>query len=137
MGTINVTEKYINDDLVSILFNASASSITGSEFPLYVASKAGIVGYMKNLAIKLSSKQVTVNSISLGGVLTESNKKVMEDKDSWQKIMDVTPLKKWASLDEVAEWFYFLTVINKSSTGENFLVDNGEAKLNQHFVWKE
>ena len=35
-GAINVVEKYIenNDSLVSVLFNASASSLTGQEFPV-------------------------------------------------------------------------------------------------------
>ena len=91
---------------------------------------------MRNLAIELSSKKITVNSISLGGVITESNKKVMEDKELFKEIMDVTPLKKWMSEEEVCEWCYFLLCINKSMSGENILVDNGEGKLNQHFVWK-
>ena len=61
----------------------------------------------------------------------------MEDKTLWQKIMDVTPLKKWMTVDEVADWVFFLTVVNKSMTGEALLIDNGEAKLNQSFVWPE
>lgn len=137
-GSINVTEKYLNDiDLKSILFNASASSITGSEFSNYAASKAGVVGYMKNIAIKLASRKITVNALSLGGVITESNDCVIKDEELFKKIMDVTPMKKWMDVGEVCEWCYFLTVINKSMTGENVLVDNGEAKLNQHFIWKD
>lgn len=138
VGTINLTEFYLklNKNIKSILFNASASSITGSEFSEYAASKAGLVGYMKNLAINLAKYKTTVNAISFGGVITDSNKVVMDDKELWDKIMDVTPLKKWTTLDEASEWMYFLTVINSSATGENFLVDNGEAKLNQKFIWK-
>lgn len=136
VGTINVTEKYgFNSEIKSILFNASASNQSGSEFPLYVASKAGIVGYMKNIAIKLASRGVTVNSISLGGVISELNEPVMNDKNLWKEIMDVTPLKKWMTKEEVAEWVYFLTVINKSMSGEDLLIDNGEYKLNSNFVW--
>ena len=51
--------------------------------------------------------------------------------------MDLTPLKKWAEAEEIAEWVYFLTVINRSATGEDFLVDNGETNLNHHFIWPE
>ena len=61
----------------------------------------------------------------------------MEDKSSWEKIMEVTPLKKWASLDEINEWVYFLLVINKSMSGQDILIDNGEANLNNTFVWPE
>ena len=43
-GTINVTEKYgIQPNIKSIVFIASASASTGSEFPEYVASKGGMV----------------------------------------------------------------------------------------------
>lgn len=138
VGTIRVTKKYgFQDSIKSILFNASASARTGFEFDYYVASKAGIVGYMKHVASLLAKKGVIVNSISLGGVLTDSNKPVMEDSESWKKIMDVTPLKKWASLDEINEWVYFLLVINQSMSGQDLLIDNGEANLNNTFVWPE
>lgn len=137
IGTINVTEKYglNNKDIKSILFNASSSSITGQEFDKYVASKAGIVGYMKNIAIKLAPQQVTVNAISFGGVLTDSNKPVIQNKTKWEQIMKVTPLKKWMSLEETTNWIIFLTLVNKSMSGQNVLVDNGEKDLNPTFVW--
>ena len=51
--------------------------------------------------------------------------------------MDVTPLKKWAEPEEIAQWCYFLTVINRSCTGEDILIDNGETHLNATFVWPQ
>ena len=137
LGAINVTEKYIkrNGALRSILFNASASSISGQEFPYYAASKAGLVGYMRNVAIRLAPRGVTCNAISLGGVLTGSNDLVMQNPGLWKAIMDVTPMKKWATLDEVCEWVAFLTLVNRSMSGQNLLIDNGEMHLNPTFVW--
>ena len=135
-SAIYVTEKYgFNPSIKSILFNASASSRSGFEFPEYVASKAGMVGYMKNVASRLAPYGVTVNSISLGGVITESNKPVMDDEKSWEKIMDATPMKKWMTESEVCDWVYFLTMVNKSMSGEDVLIDNGEYNLNSTFVW--
>ena len=136
-AAINVTEKYIagNEALKSILFNASASSISGQEFPHYVASKAGLVGYMRNVAIRTAPRGVTCNAISLGGVLTESNDAVMGDPKLWNAIMDVTPMKKWTTLEEVSDWIVFLTTVNKSMSGQNLLIDNGEKDLNATFVW--
>ena len=136
VGTINVTKKYgFQKTIKSILFNASASARNGFEFDQYVASKAGVVGYMKHVASLLAKQGVTCNSISLGGVITDSNKEVMDDPKLWKQIMDVTPLKKWASLDEVCEWVYFLLIINKSMSGQDLLIDNGENDLNNTFVW--
>ena len=138
VGAMNVAEKYApSPALRSVLFNASASAITGQEFPAYAASKAGLVGYMKNLAIRLAPRGVTVNAISPGGVLTESNAPVTGDPALWQRIMDVTPLKKWASTDEIADWVIFLTLTNRSMSGQNLLIDNGEKDLNSTFVWTE
>ena len=92
---------------------------------------------MRNLAIRLAKMGVTVNALSLGGVLTESNSLVMNDEECWKKIMQVTPLKKWMTVDEAAEWVIFLTLINKSMSGQNILVDNGEKDLNPTFVWPD
>ena len=105
VGSMNVTEKYAFQPAIkSVLFNASASAHSGFEFPEYVASKAGLIGYMKNVAVRLAEYGATANSISLGGVLTDSNAPVLEDEESWNKIMDATPLKKWATLEEVCDW---------------------------------
>ena len=137
VGTINVTEKYglNNKNIKSILFNASASALSGQEFPLYVASKAGVVGYMRNIAIKLAPQKVTVNAICFGGVLTESNKQVTQNTIKWNEVMDVTPLKKWMTVEETTDWVIFLTLINKSMSGQSLLVDNGEKDLTPTFVW--
>ena len=40
--------------------------------------------------------------------------------------MEETPLKRWATTGEIADWAYFLTVINRFCTGQNILVDGGE-----------
>lgn len=136
LGTINVAEKYgLQKDIKAILFNASASATSGFEFSHYVASKAGVVGYMRWVASEIAKYGAIANSLSLGGVITDSNKVVMEDKKSWEEIMKVTPLKKWMNLDEVVEWVDFLLTKNKSMSGEDLLIDNGEYRLNNTFVW--
>ena len=136
IGAMNIVEKYaFQEQIKSVLFNASASARSGFEFPIYVASKAGVVGYMKNVATRLATYGATCNSLSLGGVITASNAPVMENKRSWDQIMNATPLKKWMTLNEVCDWVYFLTITNKSMTGQDILVDNGEYNSNSTFVW--
>ena len=138
-STIYVTEKYaFQNSIKSVLFNASASAHTGFEFPYYSASKAGILGYMKNVAWRLAKQyKATCNSVSCGGVFTSLNDDVVYDEKCWKEIMKATPLKKWATAEEIAEWIYFLTVINKSCTGQDILIDNGEKDLNCTFVWPD
>ena len=137
-GTINVTEKYAFQSAIkSVLTIASASAHTGAEFPLYSASKGGLLAYTRNAAIRLAKYGATCNSLSPGGVKTELNRPVMDDPVLWKKIMDVTPLKKWAESEEIAQWCYFMTIINRSCTGEDIIIDNGETHLNSSFVWPE
>ena len=136
-GLIYITEKYgIRKGIRSILNIGSASGHTGAEFPEYCASKGGVLAYTKNVAIRIAQFGATCNSLDPGGVLTPLNKCVIEDPELWYKIMEETPLKRWATPEEIAEWAYFLTVTNSFCTGQNILVDGGES-INYHFVWKE
>lgn len=134
-GTIRITEKYgFNKGIKSILFIASSSAHNGAEFPLYAASKGGILAYMKNIAMRLAPYKATSNSLSPGGVITELNQHILDDPKLWQAVLNETILDKWANVEEIAEWAYFVTVVNKSMTAEDILIDNGEmAKFN--FVW--
>ena len=63
------------------------------------------------------------------------NNAVLDDPEAWDKIMEVTPLRKWASSYEIAQWIYFLTIVNKSCSGQDILIDNGEKDLNCTFQW--
>lgn len=48
--------------------------------------------------------------------------------------MSLTLILKWANAEEIAEWAYFVTVVNKSMTAQDILIDNGEA-AKAEFVW--
>lgn len=135
-GTKNCTEKYAldNHNIKSVLNQASNSATTGSEFGEYSASKGAVKTYSKWVAKQIAKYGATCNSISFGGVLSSLNKPVMNDKSKWDKIMSMTPLHKWTTVLEAAEWCYFLTVINRSATAQDFIVDNGET-YNHTFVW--
>lgn len=134
-GAIRVTEQYgIQPHIKSVVFIASASAETGSEFPEYVASKGGMVSYMKNVALRIAQYGATSNSLSPGGVLTPLNQHVIDSPELWQQVMDETPLKKWATPEEIAEWTYFVAVVNKSMTAQNVIIDNGES-AKAKFVW--
>ena len=133
---IRVTEKYgVQEKIRSVLNIGSASAHTGAEFPEYCASKGGVLAYTKNVAMRIAPFGATCNSLDPGGVLTPLNDCVINDPVLWEQIMAETPLKRWATPEEIAEWAYFLTVTNTFCTGQSILVDGGEA-INYHFIWK-
>lgn len=136
-GVIRITEHYAfsNPNIESVVIIGSASAHTGSEFPEYAASKGGLLAYTKNVANRLAP-QAICNSIDPGGVLTELNACVMNDENLWNQIMELTPLKRWATPEEIAEWVYFVGAVNRFMTGQNLLIDGGEAG-NTKFIWPE
>ena len=136
-GVINITERYAfdNDAIRSVVIIRSASAHTGSEFPEYAAAKGGLMAYTKNVAMRLAPKAIC-NSIDPGGVNTPLNDPVMKDEKLWRRIMELTPLKRWAEPEEIAEWVYFVAVRNRFMTGQNLLIDGGEAGMFD-FVWPE
>ena len=134
---IKVTEKYgVREGIKSVLNIGSASGHTGSEFPEYCASKGGVIAYTKNVALRVAKYGATCNSLDPGGVLSPLNDCVVNDPVLWREIMEQTPLKRWATVEEIAQWAYFLTVVNKFCTGQSIVVDGGES-INSHFVWPE
>lgn len=134
---IHITEKYgIQENIKSILNIGSASGHTGAEFPEYCASKGGVIAYTKNVALRVAKFGATCNSIDPGGVITPLNDCVINDANLWQQIMDLTPLKRWATPQEIAQWAYFMTVVNTFCTGQSIVIDGGES-INSKFIWPE
>lgn len=134
---IYITEKYaLQSKIKSVLNIGSASAHTGAEFPEYCASKGGVLAYTKNVAMRVAQYGATCNSLDPGGVLTPLNECVINDSKLWEQIMNETPLKRWATPEEIAQWAYFLTVTNKFCTGQSILVDGGES-INYNFIWKD
>ena len=135
-GVINCTQKYAlrNPHIISVLNQASTAAHLGTDFPEYVASKGGVISYTKWTAKEIARFGATCNSLSFGGVITSSNNPVIYNQQLWEQVMNLTPLKRWCSLAEAAEWIYFMTVVNKSASGVDIIIDNLES-LNGTFVW--
>lgn len=135
-GVMYCTIKYAlnNPNIKAVVNQASSAASTGSDFGEYVASKGGVVAYTKWTAKEIAKYGATCNSISFGGVLTDLNWLVINDANSWKKIMKMTPMNKWATATEAADWIYFLSVVNKSCTAQDIVIDNGEM-YNHQFIW--
>ena len=71
----------------------------------YAASKAGIIGFSKSIALELGSRNIRSNVIAPGFIETEMTGKLPEDVVAqWR---DGIPLKRGGSPDDVANACYF------------------------------
>lgn len=135
VGLINFCEAYADQPCIQAVCTvASASAHSGAEFPRYTASKGGVVAYTKNLALRVAKYGAVCNSISPGGVYTPINEHIVQDKHKLDAVLNEAILHRWASAEEIAQWIYFITAVNKSATAQDFLVDNGEM-ANSNFIW--
>ena len=134
-GLIRCTEMYgLQPHIKAIVNVASTSAHNGAEFPRYAASKGGVLAYTKWTAQAIAPYGATCNSVSPGGVCTDMNAHILNQPELYKQVLDETLLGKWASASEVADWIYFIAVTNKSMTGQDIIIDNGElSKFN--FVW--
>lgn len=132
---ITCTEVYgLQPSIKAIVNVASTSAHNGAEFPRYAAAKGGVLAYTKWTAAEVAKYGATCNSISPGGVMTSSNRHIIQSEKLWREVKNETMLGKWATCQEIAKWVYFVAVVNKSMTAQDIIIDNGElAKFN--FVW--
>lgn len=72
----------------------------------YTASKAGLIGMTKSLALELASRNVTVNAVAPGFVATAMTERL--DDDARAKILSQVPLGRMGRLEEIAAAVCFL-----------------------------
>jgi 3-oxoacyl-[acyl-carrier protein] reductase len=90
----------------------------------YSASKAGIIGFTKSLAKELGPRNVTVNAVAPGFVLTDLTADLSEDLI--QRAIETTPLRRMGQPEEIAHAVAFLASdLASYITGEVLTVDGG------------
>ena len=99
----------------------------GSLESVYSASKAGIIGLTKSLAVELSPN-IRVNCVSPGYIDTKMNK--VYSKDTIKYIKNETPLERLGEPVDIANAIYFLASEESSFiTGVDLTVSGGVVKF--------
>ncbi|WP_421753685.1 3-oxoacyl-[acyl-carrier-protein] reductase [Croceimicrobium sp.] len=90
----------------------------------YAASKAGIIGFTKSVALELGSRNIRCNAIAPGFIETEMTDKL--DEKTVQGWRDAIPLKRGGSPEDVANACLFLASnLSAYVTGQTLQVDGG------------
>ncbi len=90
----------------------------------YAASKAGIIGFSKSVALELGSRNIRCNAIAPGFIETEMTAAL--DEKTVQGWRDAIPLKRGGSPEDVADCVVFLgSDMSSYISGQVLQVDGG------------
>ncbi len=113
-GTFIVTKIFLplleKAPWASIVNIASIAGQTGNVVAstAYCASKAGVIGFTRRLAIELAPKKIRVNAVAPSFVETDMVKEYLSVPEKREKIISLHPLRDIAKPEDIAEAVYFL-----------------------------
>ncbi|MBN1481105.1 3-oxoacyl-[acyl-carrier-protein] reductase [candidate division KSB1 bacterium] len=109
--------KIINiSSIVGVIGNAGQAN--------YAASKAGVIGLTKSVAKEVGSRNIQVNAVAPGYILTEMTKDLPESAK--EAFLTVIPLQRAGHADDVANTVLFLaSPLSDYITGQVLHVDGG------------
>ncbi len=128
-GTFNMirhcTPVFMKQKSGTIVNVSSVSGIIGNPGQAnYSTSKAGVIGLTKSTAKELVSRGVRCNAVAPGFIATDMTANLSKNN----KLVDMIPMKRMGTADEVADLIFFLASDQSSYiTGEIIKVDGGVA----------
>ncbi len=108
-------------NLTSIMSHVALAGRTA-----YAASKTGLLGFTRALALELAPDQITVNGISPGPVATEMNLPITQNPELNQQFLSKLPIGRWGKVEEIGKLAVFLCSEDAGFiTGTDILIDGG------------
>ena len=90
----------------------------------YAASKAGLIGFTKSLALEIASRGITVNAVAPGFIDTDMTSALGEDQRA--KLLEAIPLARLGRADDISKAVAFLVSDDASYiTGQVLHVNGG------------
>jgi len=102
------------------------STVTYPHRLSYSSSKGGVLLFSKTIALEWAEQGITVNTISPGPLLTEINRKVLDDEENYKKFCERIPMRRFGEPYEIVTAALFLaSPLSSYVTGSDIIVDGG------------
>lgn len=120
----------LNGNIIAI--SSVHSFVTSKDISIYATSKAALSGLIRNMALELASKNIRVNGIAPGAILTSMlTSGIIRRTNDIEKGLSILsekhPMHKIGKPNDVAELAYFLSDDEKAGfiTGQTIVIDGG------------
>ena len=121
------SKKNLNNNGHIVLISSITSVIGRAGVSAYAASKGALVSAVKTMALELAKREVTINCVSPGTILTPMMKSFLEDltPEQYEKRTGGFPLGLGKCEDISNACIYLLSDASRWVTGQNIVIDGG------------
>lgn len=121
------TIKNFNNGGSAVLISSISGLIARKGLTAYAASKGALISASKVIALELASRDIRVNTISPGTILTPMMQKALNTMDEEDRLKRVEgfPLGLGKTTDISNACLYLLSDASRWVTGQNLIVDGG------------
>ncbi|MCX6648354.1 MAG: 3-oxoacyl-ACP reductase FabG [Candidatus Bathyarchaeota archaeon] len=109
-----------------INITSTMSHVATANRTAYAASKSGLLGFTRALALELAPEAITVNGISPGWFETELTKPIWNNPEANENLVSRIPLGKWGDVNDIGKLATYLCSDEAGYiTGTDILIDGG------------
>jgi 3-oxoacyl-[acyl-carrier protein] reductase len=126
--TVEALPLMIKQKSGSIVYVSSTPAVEGYKGAPYTAAKAGVLGFMRDVAREYGQYNVRANAIALGNILTSATFESLEP-ETREALAKEAPLRRWGQPEEAANAALFLVSrLSSFITGQTLIVDGGTVR---------